>query len=147
MIILNGFILLFISIISDCIKPCATNITFNLELFSNDNKLILNNNIENNSLSVNNIVTIEIQPFIQYFLKINYRKINDENTIFHRVIPGFMIQGGGFGPDMAEKTSFDPIQNEANNGVSNACYPSPAVGCASILIGNTIDCCLLSVCG
>lgn len=42
-----------------------------------------------------------------------------ENTIFHRVIPGFMIQGGGFGADMAEKTSLEPIQNEANNGVSN----------------------------
>jgi len=67
----------------------STNIKdYNLELFSNDNKLILNNNIENNTLSVNNIVTIEIQPFIQYFLKINYRKINDENTIlsWHKFI-------------------------------------------------------------
>lgn len=67
----------------------STNIKdYNLELFSNDDKLILNNNIENNTLSVNNIVTIEIQPFIQYFLKINYRKINDENTIlsWHKFI-------------------------------------------------------------
>ena len=61
---------------------------YNLELFSNDNKLILNNNIENNTLSVNNIITIQIQPFIQYFLKINYRKINNENTIlsWHKFI-------------------------------------------------------------
>jgi peptidyl-prolyl cis-trans isomerase B (cyclophilin B) len=41
------------------------------------------------------------------------------NTIFHRVIDGFMIQGGGFTPDMEEKDSRGPIQNEADNGLSN----------------------------
>jgi len=41
------------------------------------------------------------------------------NTIFHRVIPGFMIQGGGFTPDMTEKPTKDPIQNEADNRVLN----------------------------
>lgn len=41
------------------------------------------------------------------------------NTIFHRVIPGFMIQGGGFTPDMTEKPTRDPIQNEADNRVLN----------------------------
>ncbi|HEV8578050.1 MAG TPA: peptidylprolyl isomerase [Thermoanaerobaculia bacterium] len=40
-------------------------------------------------------------------------------TIFHRVIPGFMIQGGGFTPDMKEKETRPPIQNEADNGVLN----------------------------
>lgn len=40
-------------------------------------------------------------------------------TIFHRVIPGFMIQGGGLLPDMAEKARGEPIQNEANNGLKN----------------------------
>ena len=42
------------------------------------------------------------------------------NTIFHRVIPGFMIQGGGLGARMDEKTTREPVENEADNGVQNA---------------------------
>jgi len=41
------------------------------------------------------------------------------NTIFHRVIDGFMIQGGGFTADMQQKDGNDPIENEADNGLSN----------------------------
>lgn len=41
------------------------------------------------------------------------------NTIFHRVIPGFMIQGGGMGARMDEKPTREPIKNEADNGVKN----------------------------
>ena len=41
------------------------------------------------------------------------------NTIFHRVIPGFMIQGGGLGPRMDEKATRAPVKNEADNGLSN----------------------------
>lgn len=40
-------------------------------------------------------------------------------TIFHRVIPGFMIQGGGFTPDLTEKPTRPPIRNEATNGLNN----------------------------
>ena len=41
-------------------------------------------------------------------------------TVFHRVIPGFMIQGGGFTADLQHKPTRPPIRNEANNGLSNA---------------------------
>ena len=56
--------------------------------------------------------------FVETFL--NYAKTGFYNeTIFHRVIKGFMVQGGGFDSDMKYKATNDPIQNEASNGLSN----------------------------
>lgn len=45
-----------------------------------------------------------------------------DNTIFHRVIGGFMAQGGGFDADMKQKETLAPIRNEADNGLKNEVY-------------------------
>ena len=55
--------------------------------------------------------------FLAYAAKGHYN-----NTIFHRVIPGFMVQGGGMEPGMKEKRGDAPINNEANNGLKNNKY-------------------------
>ena len=69
------------------------------------------------------VITLELQPenapetvknFLQYVKDGFYN-----GTIFHRVIADFMIQGGGFTPDMAQKKTRDPVRHEGGNGLTN----------------------------
>lgn len=81
-----------------------------VKLSTNFGNIVLELNAEKAPLTVAN--------FIEYVKAGHY-----ENTVFHRVISNFMIQGGGFEPGMKEKKDKRPsIQNEADNGLSNDKY-------------------------
>ncbi|MCW5298471.1 peptidylprolyl isomerase [Herbaspirillum lusitanum] len=58
-----------------------------------------------------------VENFLAYVNSGHY-----SGTIFHRVIDGFMIQGGGFEPGMKQKPTNDPVENEAKNGLKNEPY-------------------------
>jgi peptidyl-prolyl cis-trans isomerase B (cyclophilin B) len=60
---------------------------------------------------------VTVENFLNYVRAGHYN-----GTVFHRVIKGFMIQGGGFEPGLKQKPTSDTIQNEANNGLKNEHY-------------------------
>ena len=60
---------------------------------------------------------LSAENFLHYVNKGHY-----DNTIFHRIIPGFMVQGGGMEAGMKQKQTKAPIENEANNGLKNNNY-------------------------
>ena len=71
-------------------------------------------------------ITIELDAVKAPATAANFTQyINDghyDNTIFHRIIDGFMIQGGGFEPGMKQKSTRDTVKNEAQNGLKNDHY-------------------------
>ncbi|MBV9343691.1 MAG: peptidyl-prolyl cis-trans isomerase [Gammaproteobacteria bacterium] len=67
--------------------------------------------------------TVELFPKEAPVTVENFQRYVDDGffdgTIFHRIVPGFVIQGGGLGPDFNQKKTRAPISNEANNGLKN----------------------------
>ncbi len=80
-----------------------------VKLSTNHGDIVLELNAEKAPVTVEN--------FLQYVRDGHYN-----GTVFHRVINGFMIQGGGMEPGMRQKPTRDPITNEADNGLKNAPY-------------------------
>ena len=80
-----------------------------------DTRAVIETNMGNITLTLDEKKAPKtVANFVQYAEKGFY-----DNTIFHRVIDGFMIQGGGFTPDMLEKPTAKAISNEADNGLLN----------------------------
>ena len=69
------------------------------------------------------VITLELDTAAAPVTCANFRQYAEsghyDNCIFHRVIPGFMIQGGGFDANMSQKPTADNIRNEGNNGLTN----------------------------
>jgi peptidyl-prolyl cis-trans isomerase B (cyclophilin B) len=86
--------------------PCSSKDSIMVELHTNHGVIKLELDAEKAPKSVEN--------FLNYVKAGHY-----DNTVFHRVIDGFMIQGGGFEPGMKQKPTAEPINNEANNGLKN----------------------------
>ena len=84
-------------------------------MIGNTTKVMLETSMGNIKLELFDKDTPEtVKNFLVYVDEGHYN-----NTIFHRVIPGFMIQGGGFTPEMEQKLTYDEIKNEAQNAGPN----------------------------
>ncbi|SDM45643.1 peptidylprolyl isomerase [Allokutzneria albata] len=104
----------------------------NVKLHTTHGEIVLELDAEKAPKSVAN--------FLEYVKNGHY-----DGTIFHRVIKGFMIQGGGFEPGMSQKPTGTPVENEATNGLKNNHYtvamartPNPHSATAQFFI-NTSD--------
>lgn len=97
-------LLIFLALISATLNAYATNIS--VEMKTNLGNVVLELYPDKAPKTVEN--------FLQYVEDGFYK-----NTVFHRVIPGFMIQGGGFDTALKQKPTRSPVQNEADNGLKN----------------------------
>ncbi|CAM3776149.1 peptidylprolyl isomerase A [Rouxiella silvae] len=80
-----------------------------------DTHVLLTTSAGNVELELDNAkAPVSVKNFVDYVQAGFYN-----NTIFHRVIPGFMVQGGGFTANMQQKSTNPPIKNEADNGLRN----------------------------
>jgi cyclophilin family peptidyl-prolyl cis-trans isomerase len=115
-------LLTIVALVYGCNGKTDTTETNKKAVTSERNIVNLQNNVVKLQTSMGNIVIelneqaapVTVKNFLGYVQSGFY-----DGTIFHRVIPGFMIQGGGFTPKMNRKKTLDPIINEAKNGLSN----------------------------
>ena len=115
-------LLTIVALVYGCNGKTDTTETNKKAVTSERNIVNLQNNVVKLQTSMGNIVIelneqaapVTVKNFLGYVQSGFY-----DGTIFHRVIPGFMIQGGGFTPKMIRKKTLDPIINEAKNGLSN----------------------------
>jgi peptidyl-prolyl cis-trans isomerase B (cyclophilin B) len=96
------------TLISDCLERASFSMS-KVKLSTNHGDIVLQLDAEKAPLTTEN--------FVQYVKDGHYN-----GTVFHRVIKGFMIQGGGFEPGMSQKKTRASIQNEADNGLKNKKY-------------------------
>lgn len=94
--------------ISDCLERASFSMS-KVKLSTNHGDIVLQLDAEKAPLTTEN--------FVQYVKEGHY-----DGTVFHRVIKGFMIQGGGFEAGMNQKKTRASIQNEADNGLKNTKY-------------------------
>ena len=99
----------FVLFVFSAILMTTSNVqadTATVKMETSKGTIVLELDAANAPLTVENFLTYAREGFY-------------DGTIFHRVISNFMIQGGGFTSEMAQKPTHDPIRNEANNGLGN----------------------------
>ena len=105
-------------VLAACMALACSSLSLGAHAAPDMPQVTLKTNMGNIVLELNpEKAPLTVENFLQYVKSVQY-----SGTIFHRVIPGFMIQGGGFDRNMQEKSTGAPIRNEAANGLRNDIY-------------------------
>jgi cyclophilin family peptidyl-prolyl cis-trans isomerase len=105
------------------------SLTLSSTVMASNPQVIIKTNLGDMTLELNaEKAPITVKNFLEYVNKGHYKQ-----TVFHRVIDSFMIQGGGFDKDLKEKSTGAPIKNEAANGLKNE------VGTVAMARTNDVD--------